>query len=155
MLSQKEPTFSDLDEQTAQSGLQFPVHEGAENYYRRKEPGVFAKNVEIMGFIVTTILLSWSILSWVREWYTQNRKNKIDSYYQAIDDVISRLHDGTNLKEIDDLENELLKIRQRASAELVKEQLAADESYIIYQNMLNGCQQLLAQKKQEKQLEQG
>lgn len=143
VLSQKEPTFSDLDEQTAQSGLQFPLHEGAENYYRRKEPGFFAKNVEIMGFTLTTILLSWSILSWVREWYTQNRKNKIDSYYQAIDDVISRLHDGTNLKEIDDLENELLKIRQRASAELVKEQLAADESYIIYQNMLNGCQAML------------
>jgi hypothetical protein len=37
----------------------------------------------------------------------------------------------------------------------VKEKLAADESFIIYQNMLNGCQQLLAQKKQEKQLEQG
>ena len=58
-----------------------------------------------------------------------------------------------DLEEINQLETELLKIRQRASEELVKEQLAADESFIIYQNMLNGCQQLLAQKKQEKQQE--
>ena len=88
-------------------------------------------------------------------WYLQSRKNRIDTYYVAIDDVINRLHDGTDLKEINQLETELLKIRQRASEELVKEQLDADESFIIYQNMLNGCQQLLAQKKQAKQLEQG
>ena len=87
--------------------------------------------------------MCWSILSWVREWYTQNRKNKIDTYYQAVDDVIRRLHDGTDLEEIDELEGELLKIRQRASAELVNEQLDANESYIIYQNMLNGCQSML------------
>ena len=54
-----------------------------------------------------------------------------------------RLHDGTDLQEIDDLEAELLKVRQRASAELVAEQLAADESFIIYQNMLNGCHAML------------
>ena len=149
VLSQKEATFSKLDEQTAQSGLQFPLHEGAENFYRRKDPGFVAENAEVMGFILTIILLCWSILSWVREWYTQNRKNKIDTYYQEVDDVIHRLHDGTDLKEIDELEGELLKIRQRASAELVNEQLAADESYIIYQNMLNGCQSMLVRTRQK------
>ena len=149
VLSQKEPIFSGLDELTAQSNLQFPLHEGAENYYRRKDPGFISENAEVMGFILTIILLGWSILSWLREWFTQNRKNKIDSYYQAVDDVINRLHDGTNLKEIDELEGELLKIRQRASAELVNEQLAANESYIIYQNMLNGCQTMLVRMRQK------
>lgn len=106
-----------------------------------------------MGFILTLILILWSVLVWAQRWYLQSRKNRIDTYYEAIDDVINRLHDGTDLEEINQLETELLKIRQRASEELVKEQLAADGSFIIYQNMLNGCQQLLAQKKQEKQLE--
>ena len=108
-----------------------------------------------MGFILTLILILWSVLVWAQRWYLQSRKNRIDTYYEAIDDVINRLHDGTDLEEINQLETELLKIRQRASEELVKEQLDADESFIIYQNMLNGCQQLLAQKKQAKQLEQG
>ena len=152
VLSQKEPIFSGLDEQRAQSNLQFPLHEGAENYFRRKDPGFISENAEVMGFILTIILLGWSILSWLREWFTQNRKNKIDSYYQAVDDVINRLHDGTNLKEIDELEGELLKIRQRASAELVNEQLAANESYIIYQNMLNGCQAMLVRMREKIQV---
>ena len=68
---------------------------------------------------------------------------------QAVDDVINRLHDGTNLEEIDELEGELLKIRQRASTELVNEQLDADESYIIYQNMLNGCQAMLVRMREK------
>ena len=33
-------------------------------------------------------------------------------------------------------------------SELVQEKLSADESFVIYLNMANGCQQLLAQKKQ-------
>ena len=110
------------------------------------------KNAEVMGFILTIILLGWSILNWLRDWFTQNRKNKIDSYYQAVDDVINRLHDGTDLEEINELEAELLKIRQRASAELVNEQLAANESYIIYQNMLNGCQAMLVRMREKIQV---
>ncbi|MDE2680029.1 MAG: TAXI family TRAP transporter solute-binding subunit [Verrucomicrobiota bacterium] len=152
-LSQKHSAFSSLDEQSSTAHLQFPLHSGAENFFRRTDPGFFAKHVEVMGFILTLILILWSVLVWAQRWYLQSRKNRIDTYYEAIDDVINRLHNGTDLEEINQLETELLKIRQRASEELVKEQLAADGSFIIYQSMLNGCQQLLAQKKQEKQLE--
>lgn len=154
-LSQKHSAFSSLDEQSSTAHLQFPLHPGAEKFFRRTDPGFFAKHVEMMGFILTLILILWSVLVWAQRWFLQSRKNRIDAYYEAIDEVINRLNDGTNLEEINELENTLLEIRQRVADELVKEKLAADESFIIYQNMLNGCQQLLAQKKQEKQLEQG
>ena len=58
----------------------------------------------------------------------------------------------TKVKEDNELEVELLKIRQRASAELVNEQLAANESYIIYQNMLNGCQAMLVRMREKIQV---
>ncbi len=149
VLSQNEPAFSYLDESRARSGLQFPLHEGAENFYHRKEPGFFAENAELMGFVLTLVLLVWSGADWIRNWYLQRQKNRIDTYYEAVDDVIRRLHDGTDLEEIDELEGELLKIRQRASGELVHEKLAADESYIIYQNMLNGCQGMLVRMREK------
>ncbi|SVD90515.1 uncharacterized protein METZ01_LOCUS443369, partial [marine metagenome] len=149
VLSQKEPAFSGLNEEAAQADLQFPLHAGAENYYLRNEPGFLRTYAELIALAITMILLVWSVLTWTRRWYEQRRKNQIDNYYQAVEDIICRLHDGTDLREIDELENELLKIRQRASAELVKEQLAADESYIIYQNMLNGCQAMLVRMRQK------
>ena len=149
VLSQKEPVFSDLNEEAAQAGLQFPLHIGAENYYLRNEPGFLRIYAELIALAITVILLVWSALTWTRSWYEQRRKNRIDTYYQAVEDIICRLHDGTDLKEINELEDELLKIRQRASSELVKEQLAADESYIIYQNMLNGCQAMLVRMREK------
>ena len=79
----------------------------------------------------------------------QRQKNRIDTYYEAVVDVIRRLHDGTDLEEIAELEVELLKIRQRASDELVHEKLAADESFIIYQNMLNGCHGMLVRMREK------
>ena len=142
-LSQHETTFKHLDEGEAITDLQFPLHDGADYFYRRQEPGFLVTYAEPMAFVMSVALLLWSMFGWIRKWYDQKRKNRIDTYYQAVEDVIRRLHDGTDLQEIDELEAELLKIRQRASAELVAEQLAADESFIIYQNMLNGCQAML------------
>ena len=143
-LSREDPSFAQLDEQRAQSRLQFPLHHGAENFYRRREPGFLSEHAESMGFVITLMLLGWSMLAWGQRWYVQSRKNRIDTYYQAVNDVIRRLQTDATPETVDALEAELLDIRQRASSELVNEQLAANESYVIYQNMVNGCHLLLS-----------
>ena len=105
--------------------------------------GFLAENAETMGFLLTLVLLAWSAANWFRKWYSQNQKNRIDTYYRAIDTIIQRLNDPVTLQELDELESEFLKIRKQAADELVREKLAADESFIIYQNMLNVCQSML------------
>ncbi len=144
VLSQRNSAFASLDEVAAQAGLQFPVHEGAEQFYRRSDPGFLASNAEAMGFILTLVLLVWSVVAWGQKVYAQGRKNRIDIYYKEVSDVNQRLNSITDLDNCNQCELTLNEIRQRASAELVDEQLAADDAYIIYQNMLNGCQEALA-----------
>lgn len=148
VLSQKHAAFSHLDENTAESRVQFPLHSGAERYLRRDEPGFLVKYAEAMGFILSASILLWGLGSGVRKWLLQKRKDRIDKYYQAIESIIGRLREGE--ESLDNLEEELITLRKDALHELVKEKLAADESFVIYQNMANGCQQLLAQKKQER-----
>lgn len=150
VLSQKNAAFSSLDETNAQEKLQFPLHEGAEHYYRRREPGFLAEHAESMGFILTAMLLSWSLIAWGQRWYAQRKKNRIDKYYQEINGVIARLNTIMDIKDIDKLEIELNHIRQQASDELVDEKLAANDAFIIYQNMLNGCQATLLQLREKK-----
>ena len=145
VLSQKHSSFSKLDEQTSTLQLQFPVHAGAENYLRRDEPGFLVKYAEAMGFIISTSILIWGFVSGFRKWLLQKRKDRIDIYYQAIDGIMGRLREGED--SIDTLEEELISLQKDALSELVQEKLAADESFVIYLNMANGCQQLLAQKK--------
>ena len=149
VLSQKEPAFTHLDEQLAQARLQFPLHEGAENFYRRREPGFLAENAESMGFILTMMLLVWSVLIWARRFYLQARKNRIDVYYSAVDSVMHQLNEATDVRTLGALDSELTDVHLRASAELVRERLAADESYIIYQNMFNWCQSMLVRRREE------
>jgi TRAP transporter TAXI family solute receptor len=145
VLSQQETAFSHLNEQSAQATLQFPLHTGADNYYRRREPGFLNENAESMGFLVTVALLIWSVLTWVQRWYVQRRKNRVDTYYKAIDALSCRAGEATCLQELETLELELQQIGRQAGEELVEETLAADESYIIYQTMFGDCRALLHQ----------
>ena len=132
-----------IDESKAQANLQFPLHIGAENFYLRKEPGFFVENAEAMGFILTLVLLLWSGLSWIFNWYSIKKKNRIDKFYIAVDEVIHQLVDCKDLEKLNKLEDRLLEIRRSAADDLVEEKISANESFIIYQNMLNGCQAML------------
>ncbi|MEE3370086.1 MAG: TAXI family TRAP transporter solute-binding subunit [Planctomycetota bacterium] len=145
VLSQQDTAFTHLNEQGAQAALHFPLHEGADNYYRRREPGFLSSNAEAMGFIITMVLLLWSVLVWVRRWYLQRRKNRVDTYYKAIEALSSRVGEVTCLQELETLESELQQISREARGELVEETLAADESYIIYQTMFGDCRTSLDQ----------
>lgn len=148
VLSQKHSAFSNLDETQSTARLQFPMHTGAEHFFRRDEPGFLVKYAEAMGFLLSACILLWGLAGGIRKWLLQKRKDRIDKYYQAIESIIGRLREGE--ESLDHLEEELITLRKDALHELVKEKLAADESFVIYQNMANGCQQLLAQKKQER-----
>ena len=148
MLSQQHSAFIHLDETTSSQGLQFPLHAGADQFFHRDDPGFLVKYAEAMGFIMSACILLWGLAGGIRKWLLQKRKDRIDKYYQAIEGIIGRLRENEEC--VDELEKELISLRKDALSELVREKLAADESFMIYQNMANGCQQLLAQKKQER-----
>ena len=139
VLSQQDTAFTHLNEQAAQAMLHFPLHEGADNYYRRRDPGFLSQNAEAMGFVITSALLMWSVLVWVRRWYLQRRKNRVDTYYKALASLSRRVGEATRLQELETLESELQQIGREAGQELVEETLGADESYIIYQTMFGDC----------------
>ena len=129
-----------LDENTAQSGLQFPLHSGAESYYRRNEPGFLAENAESIGLIVTLLLLALSGMHSLHRWYAQRRKNHVDTYYRRIQEILESLDRSASLAQLQGgLEKELRTVEAAACEELIDERLDADHSYVILQNMLQDC----------------
>lgn len=143
VLSQMNSAFSHLDEEKAQLQLQFPLHEGAESFYRRSEPGFLVENAEAMGFVLTIMLLAWSVFVWLQKIYSQKKKNRIDRFYKRIDQVNQKLTGITTMKMCVECQDLLNQIRSEASKELVDERIAADDAFLIYQNMLNGSQNAL------------
>ncbi|SMP48214.1 hypothetical protein SAMN06265222_102393 [Neorhodopirellula lusitana] len=131
--------LSQLDENFAQASLQFPLHPGAESYFRRNEPGFLAENAETIGLIITVLLLIASALHSLHRWYAQSRKNHVDTYYRRVQDLLQRLDDVTESVELDALTAELKSIGAAACDELIDERLDADHSYVILQHMVEFC----------------
>ena len=151
VLGQKDRAFSKLDEANAQTDLQFPIHPGAESFYRRREPGFLTKYAESMGFIVTVLLLGWSGFSGAHRWYRHSRKNRVDKYYNAVLGILERIEECNSVEDIDGLERELRDIERFATTELVNEKIEADEAFLILQNMYIRCDVALSAARTAKQ----
>ena len=148
VLARNEPTFSLLDERSATRGLQFPLHRGADAFYRRQEPSFLSEHAEAMGFIVTLLLVLWSGLGWMRSWVLQRRKNYIDTFYNEISEFLRRLPEISDISEFNELANDLRLLDRRAAEELVKERLDSNDSYLIYQNMSDMCRDAINESRQ-------
>ncbi len=136
--------LSGLDESTNQSALQFPLHLGAEAYYRRNEPGYLAENAESIGLLITLALLVASGMHAVKKWIVQRRKNRVDVYYQRVQEIqsaaISACSDtGLAVDWYDEAYYALREIESKACEELISERLDADHAYLILQNMISRC----------------
>ena len=146
-LANRVSVFSGLDEEDSTSNLRFPVHEGAEAYYRRREPNFLTKHAEAMGFILTIVVLVWSGLATSNRIMTKERKNYIDIFYAEIDGIMEKLKTIESQPELTALEDELFLIDERIRKDLIAEQLEPDQSFLIFQNMYQHCAAAIVEKR--------
>lgn len=138
VLGRKISLLSGLNEQSSQTHLQFPLHRGAEAYYRRNEPGFLAENAESIGVLITVALLIASGLHAIKKWIDQKRKNRVDVYYGRVQGILNSIRQPGFVL-FDDACEKLNEIESIACEELISEQLDADHSYVILQNMIGRC----------------
>lgn len=138
VLGRKISLLSGLDEHSSQNHLQFPLHGGAEAYYRRNEPGFLAENAESMGLLITLALLIASGVHAMKKWIVQRRKNRVDVYYGRVQGIANSMRQSDSFR-FDDAFRELNEIESTACEELINERLDADHSYVILQNMIARC----------------
>ncbi|QDT05372.1 hypothetical protein K227x_37720 [Rubripirellula lacrimiformis] len=139
VLGRKISLLTNIDETTSQSSLQFPLHLGADAYYRRNEPGYLAENAESIGLLITLALLTASGLHGAKKWIDQNRKNRVDVYYARVQETDTLTRQATTPDDLAKCEERLRLIEAQACDELIAERLDADHSYVILQNMLIRC----------------
>jgi TRAP transporter TAXI family solute receptor len=106
----------------------FPLHEGAESYYRREQPFFLVEYAEVVSLFITMAVGIWTITKLFLRWTEDRKKDRIDDYYASISQS-SSLPREERLAE-------LRGIHQRAFKELMAERLAANESFIIFHDYL-------------------
>ena len=139
-LLQKHPGAAQISEGFDRGSLQFPVHNGAEQFYRRDEPGWMATYADLLGFVFSIIFAIGGFLAAARQWWIQNQKDRIDEYYLKIDEFFDKIRNPkVTKKRLLAIRDDLAKFRHDAIKQLAEEKLVPDESFRIFQTLLHDC----------------
>lgn len=125
-----------LSEEQAQTHLNFPLHDGAFTYYHRREPGFWVVYAELIGLLVTLAVLAWSGAVAVASYAQRSRKNHIDEYYTRIQTLDKKLAKAETREKVAEIIEQMRDVEKNAVKELTNEELRADESFVILQQMI-------------------
>ncbi|MEM7600526.1 MAG: TAXI family TRAP transporter solute-binding subunit [Verrucomicrobiota bacterium] len=136
-LSISHPSAVQITETFDSTQLQFPIHRGAHRYFHRDDPGFLRRNAEMLGFLLSLLIALIGFLVSARKWLGQLRKNRIDAYYIELDSRLDLLHEeDLNSRALLALDEELRAMERKAISELATEKLEANESFRIFQSLL-------------------
>ena len=130
-LSQQSPILAKVHQINPDNDSQFPPHEGVGQYFRREAPGFFQRWSDTMALGLTTVVLSWSILAALRRILIQRKKDRVDTYFAKVDELITELVGGVDKDRAEAISSQLQAIRHEAMQKLIAEELEANESFVI------------------------
>ncbi|WP_193213452.1 TAXI family TRAP transporter solute-binding subunit [Luteolibacter marinus] len=116
--------------------LQFPLHDGAAQYFNRNEPGFLVRYAEVIGLMVSLLIAAYGLFQAGRKWLTQRQKDRIDAYYLELNRLLDRMLAPQSEEDLIEIQKRLQSIRSTALHLLAKERLQPDESFRIFQTVL-------------------
>ncbi len=118
------------------TSYRYPYHPGVLRYLR-SDPTFLEQYAESMGFILSVMLALGGIVASCRQWMSQVKKDRIDEFYLELDEIQNRLvKQRPSQTELEEILDQLLASRHRAVSALVRENVVADESFLIFQSLL-------------------
>ncbi len=124
--------FGGVTESFDRYALNFPLHSGARRYLERDEPGLLERYAESINLLVYLMFLVMTGFLGLARWRARRKKDRIDTFYVralALEERIGQADPGALREEVAALEAE-------AFSSLIKEKLAADESFRIFTDLV-------------------
>jgi len=113
-----------------------PYHHGAVAYYERAQPPFLVEYAEAISLGLTLLVGAYSGSIALREWMRRRKKNRIDGYYVEAVELTADLGHAS-VASLQQTHDALVRLRQKAFADLVSEKLDANESFTILQDHIN------------------
>jgi TRAP transporter TAXI family solute receptor len=139
------PLFAGISRPAMDGRLQFTLHEGARQHYDRNEPGFLQNWAEPMALLISVLAVAWGVGVALREFVQQRKKDSLDVYFEQLNAIMGELVKGPHPERVQAISDELHAIRSTTTQKLIIEQLAADESFVIFQGQLHSAQQLTSE----------
>jgi TRAP-type uncharacterized transport system substrate-binding protein len=138
-LSEENFEFGMLDDNIESHRFSFPLHEGAIQYMTRNQPTFWERESEVIGLVVTILVLTSGGLTTLFKYLRQRRKDRVDMYYQRVLFAINHARGTNDLDKKRKFLSELFLIRNNAFDQLIAEKLDANEAFTIFVNLVNGA----------------
>lgn len=130
------PIAAGLTENFDRAELQFALHPGADDYYRRADPSFLVSYAEPMAFILSVAITVIGGASAAKGWIERRKKNRIDRYFLRLLEIVDPLQSDLAWSQLKAMQEQLRKMQREAFRQLIKEDLKADESFRIFQDMI-------------------
>jgi hypothetical protein len=135
-LAESHIVVSRLNEEFASSGIRYPLHDGAADWFQRKDPPFFVRYADPLSFALSILLAVTSCFLAVRQWVRRRYKNRMDEYVVEVGQVAQRVRQAEE-DELREMQATLDDVRRRAFQDLVDERVRADATFNIFQSFLN------------------
>ena len=136
-LATQERLLSHLSERYDETLSTYPLHPGADRYYRRDEPTIVQRYSDQIGLAITIGALLWSAITAFLAARRQARRSRIETHYEAARRLARAAADARGPAERLEARAALVRARESAFAELEAEQLDANEGFVILQRYLD------------------
>lgn len=136
-LAGQERLLSHLSERHDAALSPYPLHPGADRYFRRDEPTVVQRYSDQIGLALTVGALLWSGLTAFRTARRQARRDRIEHHYEAARRLAAAAADTEDRAELSEIRRSLVTARDRALTELEAERLDANEAFSVLQRFLD------------------
>jgi TRAP-type uncharacterized transport system substrate-binding protein len=138
-LAEENFEFGMLDDNLESHKFSFPLHDGASQYMTRNEPTFWERESELIGLIITIVVLFSGGITTLIKYLKQRRKDRVDIYYNKVLFVSQRARDVNDLAQKETYLKELFVIRDSAFQQLIAETLDANDAFVIFVNLANSA----------------
>jgi len=135
-LAEKEQMLARLTEKFDPSEAPFPLHPGAERYYRRDEPSLIAKYSDQISLAITIGALIWSAFLGLHAWRKNRLKGRIEIYFERLAELTNVVRDSKTPEERTSALGLVRALEAQALRELAAERLEAGPSFRVLQEGL-------------------
>ncbi len=120
--------FSGINDSFDPLDLNFPLHSGARAYLNRDEPSTLERYAETINLMVYLAFLVLTGLVAFARFRARRKKDRIDTYYARVLEIRRKSGQQATEQSL----SELRALEEEAFEALIKEKLAADESFRIF-----------------------
>ena len=93
--------------------------------------------------VLSLIAVAWGAAKAIGKIYLQRLKDSLDKFFAKVDQITGELIEGVDATRAKEIAKELHGIRRETTQKLIAEELAADDSFVIFQRQLHTAQQMV------------